>query len=172
MIESRQGRGASTAGYSAGESTGGAAQSAPLDPAATGGAAQPAASDPAPPRLLGRIGQIAIATNELETLKRFYGEALGLPLLFEVPGRMAFFDCDGIRLMLSLPEPEEFDHPPSTLYFSVADIEAAHRELTARGVRFVEAPHFVADLGTHELWLAFFRDPERATHALMAERPK
>jgi methylmalonyl-CoA/ethylmalonyl-CoA epimerase len=120
---------------------------------------------------LGPIGQIAIATNELALLTSFYRDQLGLSFLFEEPGRMAFFDCGGVRLMLSTPEPG-FDHPPSILYFRVTDIEAAHRELSARGVSFGGPPQRIADLGTHELWLAFFRDPERATHALMEERSK
>jgi catechol 2,3-dioxygenase-like lactoylglutathione lyase family enzyme len=120
---------------------------------------------------LDAIGQIAIATNQLDTLTAFYRDVLGLRFLFDVPGRMSFFDCGGVRLMLSLPEPG-YDHPPSILYFRVRDIEAAHRALAARGVGFEAAPHLVADLGTTELWLAFFRDPERATHALMEERAK
>jgi catechol 2,3-dioxygenase-like lactoylglutathione lyase family enzyme len=120
---------------------------------------------------LGEIGQIAIAAHDIERMTAFYRDQLGLRFLFEVPGRMSFFDCAGVRLMLSLPEPA-FDHPPSTLYFRVADIGYAHRELRARGVAFVDEPHVVAELGTHELWMAFFRDPERATHALMAEVPK
>jgi hypothetical protein len=46
-----------------------------------------------------------------------------------------------------------------------------HAALVARGVSFVGEPHPVADL-THVLWLAFFRDAERSTHALVEERPK
>jgi catechol 2,3-dioxygenase-like lactoylglutathione lyase family enzyme len=120
---------------------------------------------------LGEIGQIAIAVHDVARMTAFYRDQLGLPFLFDVPDRMSFFDCGGVRLMLSLPEPA-FDHPPSTLYFRVADIVRARRELQERGVAFVDEPHFVADLGTHELWLTFFRDPERGTHALMSEIPR
>lgn len=126
---------------------------------------------PAARPLLGPIGQIAIAVNDLDRSTAFYRDALGLPFLFDVPGMMSFFDCGGVRLMLSLPEPG-YDHPASILYFRVSDIAATHRALEARGVEFVSAPHFVADLGTRELWLGFFRDAERSTHALMEERPK
>jgi catechol 2,3-dioxygenase-like lactoylglutathione lyase family enzyme len=118
----------------------------------------------------GTIGQVAIAVHDLERSVAFYRDKLGLPLLFEVPGRMAFLDCGGVRLMLSLPEPDH-DHPGSILYFRVEDIAASHSTLAERGVEFVAPPHFVADMGTHHLWLAFFRDAERSTHALMEERP-
>mgnify|MGYP003694735889 CR=1 FL=1 len=40
-----------------------------------------------------------------------------MKLLFSVPPNLAFFDCDGIRLMLSLPAKPEFDHPSSVIYF-------------------------------------------------------
>lgn len=40
----------------------------------------------------------------------FYRDVLGLTFLFSAP-QLAFFDCAGIRLMLSLPSATEFDHP-------------------------------------------------------------
>ena len=48
---------------------------------------------------------------------------------------LAFFDCGGVRLMLSPPSPG-FDHPGSVLYFAVDDIQAMHRTLSRRGVVF------------------------------------
>lgn len=117
------------------------------------------------------IGQIAIRVHDLPRSTAFYRDVLGLRLLFEADGRMAFFDCGGVRLMLSLPEPE-FDHPPSIVYFRVADIGGVYETLKSRGVVFRGAPHLVADLGTHELWLAFFEDAEGAVLALMSEVPK
>jgi methylmalonyl-CoA/ethylmalonyl-CoA epimerase len=100
---------------------------------------------------------------------RFYRDTLGLRLLFEAPPKLAFFDCGGTRLMLSEPE-GGFDHPGSVLYFAVGDIDAAHNALADGGVRFVRAPHLVAKLPDHELWLAFFEDGEGNTLALMEER--
>lgn len=117
-----------------------------------------------------RIGQIAVRVRELDTAIEFYRDTLGLEFLFRVP-RMAFLDCGGVRLMLAVPEEEEYDHPASTLYFEVAEIEGAFRELSSRGVPFEGPPHRVADLGTRELWMAFFRDPAENLMALMAERP-
>jgi methylmalonyl-CoA/ethylmalonyl-CoA epimerase len=91
--------------------------------------------------------------------------------LFTVPGHMAFFDCDGIRLMLALPEKPEFDHPSSIIYFNVADIQLACATLSERGVQFEEQPVFVANMGSYDLWLASFRDSENNLLALMSNVP-
>jgi methylmalonyl-CoA/ethylmalonyl-CoA epimerase len=56
------------------------------------------------------IGQIAINAHDVDRATRFYGEVLGLRPLFRA-GHLSFFDCGGIRLMLSPPEKPEFDHP-------------------------------------------------------------
>jgi methylmalonyl-CoA/ethylmalonyl-CoA epimerase len=118
---------------------------------------------------LSEIGQIAVPVKDVARATAFYRDALGLRLLFEVPGPMSFFDAGGVRLMLSLASEAAYDHPSSILYFRVPDIGAAHRQLAARGVPFIQPPHKVADLGTHELWLAFFGDGEGSTHALLSE---
>ncbi len=125
----------------------------------------PSSPSPAP---LGAIGQIAINVHELDRAVAFYRDTLGLPLLMEVPG-MAFLDCGGIRLMLSAPESEEFDHPASILYFRVDDIAAVHGVLSQRGVTFRSEPSLVAKMPDHELWMAFFLDGEGNTMALMSE---
>lgn len=120
--------------------------------------------------LLEGIGQIAIRVHDLDRAVEFYRDRLGLPFLFRVPG-MAFLDCGGVRLMLALPESDEFDHPSSVLYFEVDGIDQAHRELADRGLEFEEPPRKVADLESTGLWMAFFRDPDRNLMALMDERP-
>ncbi|MEX2121455.1 MAG: VOC family protein [Pirellulales bacterium] len=116
------------------------------------------------------IGQIALVVSDLERASRFYRDALGMRLLFEVPG-MAFFDCAGIRLMLTLPEPGKSAGTNSVLYFKVAEIQGAHDALGARGVAFVGPPHKIARLADHDLWMAFFRDPDQNLLALMSEVP-
>jgi len=52
---------------------------------------------------LSQIGQIATTVTDLARAIAFYRDSLGLPFLFEVPN-MAFFDCGGIRLMLTSAE--------------------------------------------------------------------
>jgi methylmalonyl-CoA/ethylmalonyl-CoA epimerase len=120
---------------------------------------------------LSGIGQIALTVHDLERATAFYRGTLGLPFLLDVPGRMSFFDCGGVRLMLGLSEGQETAvHPSGTiLYFRVNDIERTHGVLEARGVEFMSPPHRVAELETHDLWLAFFPDPDGTVLALISE---
>lgn len=117
---------------------------------------------------LTEIGQIAIPVHDLERAVEFYQHKLGLNHLFSVP-KLAFFDCGGIRLMLSVPEKAEFDHPSSILYFRVADIQAAYTSLSGRGVQFEDIPHLVAEMESYDLWMAFFRDSEGNLLSVMSE---
>ena len=133
----------------------------------------PPAQAPAPQHsapLLERIGQIAIPVHDIPRALAFYRDLLGLPVLFEAPPTMAFLDCGGVRLMLTIPEGPH-DHPSSILYFTVADLGAAYETLRERGVEFIDAPHIIARLATGELWMAFIRDPDGNVMGLMHERP-
>jgi predicted enzyme related to lactoylglutathione lyase len=64
----------------------------------------------------------------------------------------------------------EFDHPSSIIYYRVADIQAAHQTLVARGVSFRGEPHVVHRAPDHELWMAFFYDVDRNTLALTCRK--
>ena len=119
---------------------------------------------------LSRIGQISMNARDLDRAIAFYRDALGLRFLFRAPPQLAFFDCDGVRLLLDVPEDKEFDHPGSILYFSVDDIAVMHQTLVSRGVTFRRDPHLVARLPDREVWMAFFSDTEGNTLALMSER--
>jgi predicted enzyme related to lactoylglutathione lyase len=118
--------------------------------------------------LLSRIHQVSIRATDVKRATAFYGDSLGLTLLFAAPPRLAFFDCGGVRLMLTTPEPA-FDHPGSVLYFAVEDIHQAYETLRSRGVTFTSAPHKIATLADREVWLADFEDTEGNTLALMSE---
>ena len=118
---------------------------------------------------LSQIGQVAMNAHDIERAVTFYRDKLGMKHLFSVPPKMAFFDCDGIMLMLSLPEKPEFDHPGSILYFNVEDIEQAAETLIARGVQFEDKPTFVANMGAYDLWMGFFRDSEDNLLAIRSE---
>jgi methylmalonyl-CoA/ethylmalonyl-CoA epimerase len=117
---------------------------------------------------LSAIHQISMRAHDVERAVGFYRDTLGLPFLFAAPPRLAFFDCQGVRLMLSTPEPE-FDHPGSVLYFAVENIQEMHDTLASRGVIFRTTPHRIATLADREVWLADFVDTEGNTLALMAE---
>ncbi len=116
-----------------------------------------------------RIGQIAIPVADLERAVAFYSDVLGLRLLFRAPPGLAFFDCGGVRLMLSKPEGADTPASAGILYYLVPDIRAAHAVLVERGVIFVQPPHPVARLPDHELWLALCHDSEDNLLALMSE---
>jgi len=117
---------------------------------------------------LSAIGQIAVNAHDINRAIDFYRDKLGMKFLFTAPPGLAFFDCDGIRLMLSLPAKPEFDHPGSIIYFNVDDIQIAYETLSGRGVKFEEQPAFVANMGTYDLWIAAFRDSEDNLLAMMS----
>jgi len=99
----------------------------------------------------------------------FYRDVLGIPFLFGFPN-LAFFDCGGVRLMLSPASGEaEGKKFSSILYFRVPDIHAAHQQVASRGAKFVQDPHLVARMPDHDLWMAFLEDPDGNTLALMSE---
>lgn len=119
-----------------------------------------------PTPLLEAVGQIAVRVHDLPRAKAFYRDVLGLKLAIEAPG-LLFFEVGGLLLMLSRPERAEFDHPSSIIYFRTQDIDAACRTLTARGVKFDDAPHVVHRDGTRQLWMVLFHDTEANPLILM-----
>jgi methylmalonyl-CoA/ethylmalonyl-CoA epimerase len=116
---------------------------------------------------LATIGQIALTVTDIGRAIAFYRDILGMKLLFQVPN-MGFFDCGGIRLMISGSEKPDEQYG-SVIYFKVPDIQQAHESLLQRGAPFEGPPHLVARMPDHELWMAFFRDPDRNLLALMSE---
>ncbi len=118
---------------------------------------------------ISRLGQIAINAQDVERATAFYQDVLGLKFLFKAGPGLAFFDCGGVRLMLTRPEKPEFDHPGSILYFAVPDIQAAHARMKENSVRFEDEPHVVARMPNHDLWMVFFRDSEGNLMGLMSE---
>lgn len=74
------------------------------------------------------VGQISIPVHDLENAIAFYKEKLSLPLLFNTD-RMAFFNCSGVRLLLSLPEIVEFEYFSTVVYFKVYQIKEAYGDL-------------------------------------------
>ena len=118
---------------------------------------------------LSALGQIALPVSDADRAEEFYGGKLGLPKLFRF-GQLLFFDCAGVRLMLEGGSKEAGRTAGVCLYYRVTAIEDAHRELSHRSVPFDDAPHLIAKMPDHELWMAFFRDPDRNLLALMEEK--
>lgn len=119
---------------------------------------------------LHNIGQIAMNVASADRAEAFYGTTLGVRKLFRFGG-IVFFDC-GVRLMLSQVQPGKKVEPSSPIYFKVADIALARRELKSRGVIFVDDIHLVSPMEDHDLWMTFFQDPDEHLLALMSETPK
>jgi predicted enzyme related to lactoylglutathione lyase len=117
---------------------------------------------------LSTIMQIGVTAHDIDRATEFYRDKLGMKHLFSAPPGLAFFDCAGVRLMLSVPSSAEFDHPSSILYFNVDDIQQAHATFLERGVEFIEPPAFVVNMGSYDLWIASFRDSENNVLALMS----
>jgi predicted enzyme related to lactoylglutathione lyase len=120
---------------------------------------------------LSQIGQIAINIKNAARAMEFYRDKLGMKLLF-CAGPMSFFDCNGVRIMLSPPSDAEFDHPSSLIYFKVADIQAQYAAMSAAGVKFRDKPHIVAPMPTYDLWMTHFYDTEGNSLVLMSEVAK
>jgi methylmalonyl-CoA/ethylmalonyl-CoA epimerase len=120
---------------------------------------------------LSHIGQIALAVGDVDSAEAFYGEKLGLRRLYRF-GDLCFFDCAGVRLMLERAYDARMIERSSVIYFRCADIALGVRELEQRGVSFSHRPHLIAEMDDHDLWMAFFVDPDGHTLALMQEAPK
>jgi methylmalonyl-CoA/ethylmalonyl-CoA epimerase len=121
---------------------------------------------------LSQIGQIAIAVSNTDRAETFYGSILGLRKLYRY-GELSFFDCAGVRLMLSPPEDGATVEPgQGAIYFRVADLNLAVRDIKAKGVDIVSEPHLTAPMPDHDLWMAFVRDPDGHLIGLMMEAPK
>ena len=118
---------------------------------------------------LAQIGQIAVPVSDIERAVAFYRDALGMRFLFQAPPGLGFFDCGGVRLMLDAPAKAQTESHSSVIYYKVPDLQAAFETLSSRGVLFEEKPHLIARLPDHELWMAFFRDPDGNLLALMSE---
>jgi catechol 2,3-dioxygenase-like lactoylglutathione lyase family enzyme len=104
-----------------------------------------------------------VPVTDLERAKEFYGDTLGLALLWEAPVS-ARFRCG------SASEISVFKRPPVTsehtlAHFEVADIEAVVADLGAKGVEFLDYTEgpltttgHIAQLGPARG--AWFRDPD------------
>ncbi|GGH09937.1 VOC family protein [Mucilaginibacter phyllosphaerae] len=108
------------------------------------------------------------SVNDIDAAHKFYGETLGLPVnKTEDMGGMLTIHINGNENNI-LVYPKQ-DHQPATytiLNFPVADVEAAVKELTARGVRFeiYDSEYLKTDehgvaKGNGGPTIAWFKDP-------------
>lgn len=114
------------------------------------------------------VGQVSITAHDVDRAVKFYRDILGLPFVWQTAG-MAFFMCGEVRLMLSVPEGPDFDHPGSVIYYAVDDIQEAYDELKSKGVEFKGVPHEIGKLGDITVYMAFFNDSEGNMLAIQSE---
>lgn len=120
---------------------------------------------------LSALGQVMQPVEDVDRAEEFYTQVLGLRKLFRF-GDLLFIDCAGVRLLVEKTPAKPFVPSASVLYFRVPDIAWMVKELQGRGVVFSDAPHLIAPMADHDLWMAFFKDPFGNILALMQEAPK
>ena len=122
-----------------------------------------------------RLRQISLHVLDIDRAVEFYRDVLDLTLIARF-GSLAFFDLDGVRLLVSTPEGALTGN--SVLYLAVDDLASRRALLESRGVHFVDEPHRIFDDPTgifgepgHAEWMTFFEDPEGNLLALSARVP-
>ena len=104
-----------------------------------------------------------IPVGDLDRARTFYGETLGLELLWENPGSIRFRAGPASEISTFKRPGLTTEH--TLAHFEVTDIEAAVRELESRGVVFIDytdgplvTTNHVARIGP--ALGAWFRDPD------------
>lgn len=120
---------------------------------------------------LNHIGQIALPVIDVDRAEKFYENVIGLRKLYRF-GDLSFFDCAGVRLLLDKTTDAANFKPQGCIYFRCADIAFTVTTLEKRGVAFTHRPHRIAKMDDHDLWMAFFQDPDGHMLAVMQEAPK
>lgn len=111
-------------------------------------------------------GLMVVATipvSDLDRARAFYGETLGLTILWENPASIRFGCGDASELSTFKRPGTATQH--TLAHFEVSDIEAAVRELEAKGVAFVDYTEGPLQTTGHIAQLgpargAWFRDPD------------
>jgi methylmalonyl-CoA/ethylmalonyl-CoA epimerase len=116
-----------------------------------------------------RIAQIALAVSDIDRSEQFYAKVLGLVRLVR-QGSFAFFDCARVKLMLERSRKGVVPTAGVCHYFLVDRVEQTVQGLKAKTVQFDDEPQLVVKMLDHDLWMAFFRDPDDHLLALMEVR--
>jgi methylmalonyl-CoA/ethylmalonyl-CoA epimerase len=77
-----------------------------------------------------------------------------------------------VRLLLEKARDGSQPRQGGVIYFRCADISLTVAELRRRGVVLTHPPHLIARMDDHDLWMAFFDDPDGNSLAVMQEAPK
>jgi lactoylglutathione lyase len=115
--------------------------------------------------MFSKVDYIMVNVSDMGRSVAFYRDILGLPLKFESPGWSEFQTGATTLALHQVParvgsEGQAPTWPAAgtcSIGFSVEDLEATHRQLTARGAQFVLAPTEQANEGIR---LAVCVDPD------------
>ncbi len=120
-----------------------------------------------------RLHQVAQRVTDLARAVTFYGQLLSAEpaAVFDPPG-LAFFDLEGVRLLLDRAAPS------ALIYRAVHDVRPAVRRLRDDGVVIRTPPHVIfhdeegtfGDAGMDE-WMAFIEDSEGNLVGLASRHP-
>jgi len=121
-----------------------------------------------------RLHQVALPVRDLARATAFYSRLLNAePIATYDPPGLAFFDLDGVRLLL-----DRQAGIGATIYLRVDDVQRTVTELAEQGVEITETAHvvFPDEDGTfgppgEDEWLAGIRDSEGNLVCLAARRP-
>jgi lactoylglutathione lyase len=115
-----------------------------------------------------RFNYVRLLVDNYRGSFRFYRDVMGMKLLrgdadaeyaeFEAPGvRLALFQRARMTAALGIPDPQGEGRGHVALVFAVDDVDAAHKELESKGVKFALAPRTHADW---DVRTAHFHDPD------------
>ena len=114
-----------------------------------------------------RSARLPLRSGIWRRAKDFYRNMLGMRFLFDA-GNMAFFQCGDYSLhdrhVRSAWSPRG-NHSVLQGRGHSGDSCA----LTEQGVEFEQAPHLVAKMPGHDLWMAFLKDPDGNILGMMSE---
>jgi len=118
---------------------------------------------------ISQVGQIALPVLDVDRAEAGFEKVLGLRKLYRF-GNLTFFDCAGVRLLLEKDQPS--GNRDRLHLFSLRRYRARGCRAEKRGLAFDSTPRLIAKMDDHDLWMAFFRDPDGHTLAVMQEAPK
>jgi catechol 2,3-dioxygenase-like lactoylglutathione lyase family enzyme len=106
-----------------------------------------------------KVSNIILRTSDLDRAVGFWSEQVGLALL----GRheaFAFLDGGSVQVALNEVDRQIEDQSMTEVVLEVEDIQAAHREMSERGVPFEIEPRVVTTDGVRTLMAAHFYDSD------------
>lgn len=91
-----------------------------------------------------RLDHMSFAVKDWQRSRDFYRDVLGFAVEFEIPERKTVAMRDDAGLTIFMGEADEVIVPAGLSFtVQVADVEATHRDLAARGIAFVHPPQKV-----------------------------